>query len=596
MARLLCAAIMCLLWMESWTALGLAFPSREPSKKATSRTVTFAHRIAYQRAIEEVYWHHRIWPKENPDPKPPLDALISQAQIESKVEDYLRKSQLIAAQRGRPITASELQAEMDRMATHTKRPEVLRELFQAVGNDAFVIAECLARPALAERLNASPIAGATACTDRIRVKPNSDNGQYNVPEIALLGCTDDAWAATSTTDSPDGRIDYTAVWTGSEMIVWGGFNGSPPYFLNTGGRYNPATDSWTATNTSEAPSARDFHAAVWTGIEMIVWGGYNNGNDLNSGGRYNPAVDMWTTMTTTNAPSARESHTAIWTGTEMIVWGGLGCGSNCRLNNGSKYNPSTDSWTATSTTNAPEARWLHTAESTGTEMIVWGGSNGTNYLHTGGRYDPSANTWTPTGVVNAPLGRIAHTAVWTGNEMIIWGGVDETFNDTNTGGRYNPINDGWTATTLVNAPSARDSHVRVWTGTEMIVWGGEFCCPGIDFNTGGRYNASMDNWTSTTTTNAPIARRLHTAVWTGGEMVAWGGYNDDRGEYLNTGGTYCAQSGSTPTPTPTSTPGPTTTATPGPTATPTATPTSTRTPTPRTTPSPRNRPTPPPRP
>ena len=41
---------------------------------------------------------------------------------------------------------------MDRMAQHTKQPEVLRELFKALGDDPFVIAECLARPLLAERL------------------------------------------------------------------------------------------------------------------------------------------------------------------------------------------------------------------------------------------------------------------------------------------------------------------------------------------------------------------------------------------------------------------------------------------------------------
>ena len=43
--------------------------------------------------------------------------------------------------------------------------------------------------------------------------------------------------------------------------------------LNTGGRYNPSTDSWTATSTTNAPSARADHTAVWTGSEMIVWGG-----------------------------------------------------------------------------------------------------------------------------------------------------------------------------------------------------------------------------------------------------------------------------------------------------------------------------------
>src|SRR5215470_10850534 len=115
------------------------------------RTLTFAQRVSYQRAIEEVYWRHRIWPKDNPQPKPTLAAIVSEAQLEQKVEDYLRKSQLATDQRQSPITASELQAEMERMAAHTKQPKVLRELFEALGNDPFVIAECLAREILVER-------------------------------------------------------------------------------------------------------------------------------------------------------------------------------------------------------------------------------------------------------------------------------------------------------------------------------------------------------------------------------------------------------------------------------------------------------------
>ena len=79
-------------------------------------------------------------------PKPPLDAVMSQAQLEKKVADYLRNSQALEDYWQRPITAEQLQAEMDRMAQHTKQPEVLRELFEALGNDPFVIAECLARP------------------------------------------------------------------------------------------------------------------------------------------------------------------------------------------------------------------------------------------------------------------------------------------------------------------------------------------------------------------------------------------------------------------------------------------------------------------
>ena len=50
------------------------------------------------------------------------------------------------------------------------------------------------------------------------------------------------------------------------MIIWGGFD-------NTGGKYNPTTDTWIPTNTATAPSGRGEHAAVWTGNEMIIWGG-----------------------------------------------------------------------------------------------------------------------------------------------------------------------------------------------------------------------------------------------------------------------------------------------------------------------------------
>src|SRR6266513_6486475 len=90
------------------------------------RTLTLEERVSYQRAIEDVYWRHRIWPKERPDPKPSLDAVMSQPQLEKKVADYLRTSQALEDYSQRPLTAEQLQAEMDRMAQHTKQPGMLR--------------------------------------------------------------------------------------------------------------------------------------------------------------------------------------------------------------------------------------------------------------------------------------------------------------------------------------------------------------------------------------------------------------------------------------------------------------------------------------
>jgi hypothetical protein len=76
----LCAVVACSLVSPPL----LAFFRPEVSTKDSQITLTFAQRVAYQRAIEEVYWRHRIWPKERPDSKPSLDTVMLQAQLESE--------------------------------------------------------------------------------------------------------------------------------------------------------------------------------------------------------------------------------------------------------------------------------------------------------------------------------------------------------------------------------------------------------------------------------------------------------------------------------------------------------------------------------
>jgi N-acetylneuraminic acid mutarotase len=112
------------------------------------------------------------------------------------------------------------------------------------------------------------------------------------------------------------------VWTGSGMVVWGGNDFTS--FLNTGGRFNPSTDMWTATSTANAPAGRSYHTTVWTGSEMIVWGGSSDLGFFDTGGRFSPSTDSWTATSTTNAPTGRQFHTAVWDDVDriMIVWGG----------------------------------------------------------------------------------------------------------------------------------------------------------------------------------------------------------------------------------------------------------------------------------
>ncbi|MDB6111020.1 MAG: Kelch repeat-containing protein, partial [Pedosphaera sp.] len=153
------------------------------------------------------------------------------------------------------------------------------------------------------------------------------------------------------------------------------------------GRVDLISEAWTKlatgpTNTGTYSPVRKGHTAVWTGSEMIIWGG-NNGSLRNDGARYNPAADSWTVLSQAGSPSARADHTAVWTGTEMIIWGG-----DLTQNTGARYKPSTDSWQPVSTINAPSAREYHGAVWTGSQMVVWGGWDAQSLINTGGRYNP----------------------------------------------------------------------------------------------------------------------------------------------------------------------------------------------------------------
>ena len=130
---------------------GAGFSNSQAPINASQRNLTFEERVAYQRIIEDVYWRHRLWPKDNPGPKPSLDAVISQEQLENRVTGYLRRSKALEDYWQQPLTGNQLQAEMDRMARNTRQPEMLQELFEALGNEPLVIAECLARPVLVDR-------------------------------------------------------------------------------------------------------------------------------------------------------------------------------------------------------------------------------------------------------------------------------------------------------------------------------------------------------------------------------------------------------------------------------------------------------------
>jgi len=208
----------------------------------------------------------------------------------------------------------------------------------------------------------------------------------------------------------------------------------------------------------------------------------------------------------------------------MIVWGGVACCLEF-LQDGGRYDPLLDAWSPISTLDAPAGRYFESVVWTGQEMIVWGGFDGsTGDLDSGGRYDPVMDRWRPVSMVAGPQARSEHSAVWAGDRMIVWGGnVFFTGDAYGDGFSYDPAADRWAPISAANAPSPRFGHSAIWTGREMVVWGGA----GLDIEqTGGRYDPSLDRWSPVSTQDAPPPRLYHTALWTGSSMIVWGGSDD----------------------------------------------------------------------
>jgi hypothetical protein len=346
----------------------------------------------------------------------------------------------------------------------------------------------------------------------------------------------DPWEPTALVGAPEARTRHVAVWNATDktMIVWGGYtvNGA----TSTGGIYNPATNTWTATSTANAPSARVDATALWDDTEkaMLVWGGrtaLNGSTALGSGALYYPAKNVWKTIAVdANTPTARWGHTAVWTGTKMIIWGGAN--ATGLIGDGASYDPVAGSWTLISPSPTPTARYDHTAVWTGDvtkTMLVWGGYGFDSmalpdYLADGAIYDLGSSTWAGLGTAgNPPTRRSQASAVWTGMNMLVWGGVDST-GYLGDGAKY--ASGTWFPISNL-APAPRAGHSAAWLsttlGNRMIVWGGVNASGYL--NSGALLDEVLLSWSSALPT-APTARAHHSTVinGTGGsKMIIWGG-------------------------------------------------------------------------
>lgn len=264
-----------------------------------------------------------------------------------------------------------------------------------------------------------------------------------------------------------GRTGHTVVWTGDEMIVWGGCCERRGAEFGDGAAYDPVADTWRRLPPAPIEARRD-HTAVWTGRHMLVWGGTVFEQAFADGAIYSPVRDRWSQLP--DAPvEPRSSHSAVWAGAQMIVWGGATL-EPATLNDGAALG---SEWSRVSPSDP--GRSAHSAVWSGTEMLVWGGCCGRAGRELGGgsAYEPTSDTWRAlpeSGL--AP--RVEHVALPANGRMLLWGGISSEGRLAD-GAIFDPLKDAWAP--LPPAPlQPRSGAAGVWTGEAFLVWGG--CCDG----------------------------------------------------------------------------------------------------------------------
>ena len=115
--------------------------------EGTSAALTLEARVRCQESLERVYWRHR-----SSNPESSFAQVLPQDLLRQRAEDVVLKTAALRELWQVTVSPQQVQAELDRMAAHSQSPARLSELFAALGDDPTLVAECIARPVLVDRL------------------------------------------------------------------------------------------------------------------------------------------------------------------------------------------------------------------------------------------------------------------------------------------------------------------------------------------------------------------------------------------------------------------------------------------------------------
>lgn len=261
---------------------------------------------------------------------------------------------------------------------------------------------------------------------------------------------------------PSGRTSGSAVWTGSEVLYFGGWSGAA---LNTIVRYDPATGLAT-TAQAHLPTARHWTSAVWSGQVAYVFGGVDTGQ-LDQVLRYDPALDQLTVLPQ-RLPFGRSYTSAMWDGTAAYVIGGS-YALNTFTDQIVRFDPAAGTVEVLAA-RLPAGRDSMALAWTGTVAYLFGGV-GRDGVHTDGvvRFDPASGQVVEMGAqLPSPRGRMSVS--WDGQQVVLFGGRDANAAFLDDVLRYDPATDQVTRMPT-RLPSPRMSGVSLASGGWHYVLG-----------------------------------------------------------------------------------------------------------------------------
>lgn len=321
----------------------------------------------------------------------------------------------------------------------------------------------------------------------------------------------------------EARNEPMGVWTGRELLVWGGavaaVQGPEQAFVADGAAYDPATGGWRRLAPSPL-EGRSGAAVVWTGTEMVVWGGLGAVAHLGDGARYDPVAGVWTPLP--DAPlSPRSSASAVWTGREVVVVGGQDNGGpRAEV---AAFDPAAGTWRRLPP--LPPRGWGsglgQEAVWTGHRLVVaTTGSEGPAGEAVVVAMGAALDGWT---VLPSPQETVSGIAVEADR-----GRVYATVSDVNGRGSsalwfLEPGAETWTAT------AAGPHTVNAWQDRLVGTGGGVLAVRPDVVGSGAWYHADGDRWERVA--RQPSRGREGAAgygqvlVWTGEALLVWGGFD-----------------------------------------------------------------------